>query len=139
MKILVIHGPNMSLLGKVSVNTKTRLTLDKLNRYLRREAQTLGVDLKIYQLCDEARILKTVSRNRNEVAGILINPGSLSRTVYSLLELLAIIKIPTVEVCLKEFPFSEEAFAESVLKDISRARFLGTGADPYLKGLNSLI
>jgi 3-dehydroquinate dehydratase-2 len=139
MIILVIHGPNMPLLGKVSVEQKTRLTLDKLNKHLRREAQTSGTELKIYQFYDEERILKTISRNRNDVAGILINPGALAGSAHSLRELLAILKIPTIEICLQDFPFSAETFADSVLKDVVSERFIGFGAEPYLKGLNALV
>ncbi|MCG2715022.1 MAG: type II 3-dehydroquinate dehydratase [Candidatus Marinimicrobia bacterium] len=139
MKILVIHSPNMPLLGKVSATTGTRLTLDKINRTLRKKAVDLGVELKIYQFYDEKRIIKTISRSRNEISGILINPGPLSRTAFSLRELLTILKIPTVEVCLAEYPFAGENFAQSALKDVVQARFLETGAEPYLLGLNALL
>lgn len=139
MKLLVIHGPNLPLLGKVSVKTGMRLTLDKLNKTLRREAQIAGVELKIYQLWDEARILKTISRNHNQVSGVLICPGALSRSATSLWELLGIVKIPVVEVCLEEFPFSAETFEQSVLKDVVMARFMGSGVEPYLMGLNELL
>lgn len=139
MKILVIHGPNLPLLGKVSVATGTRLTLDKLNKTLRREAQVAGVELKIYQFYDEARILKAISRNRNEVSGILICPGALARSAAGLRELLGILKIPAVEVCIEEFPFSVETFEQSVLKDVVVARFMGSGAEPFLMGLNALL
>jgi len=139
MKILVIHGPNMPLLGKVSVKTGTRLTLDKLNKTLRKEAAAAGVELKIFQFYDEERILKTISRNRNEISGILINPGPLAQTVFGLRELLGILKITVAEVYVKEFPFSEDSFSKSALKDVVTARFIGTGAKPYLQGLNSLL
>lgn len=139
MKILVIHGPNMPLLGKVSVKTSTRLTLDKLDKTIRKEAGIAGVELKIYQFYDEQRILKTISRTRNAISGILINPGPLAQTAFSLRELLAILDIPAVEICLKDFPFSEENFTKSVLRDVVTARFCGRGAEPYLLGLNSLL
>jgi len=139
MKILVIHGPNMPLLGKLSATTGTRLTLDRINRALRKTANELGVELKIYQFYDEKRIIKTISRSRNEISGILINPGPLSRTAFSLRELLTILKIPTAEVHLAEFPFTAENFAQSVLKDVVQARFLKTGVEPYLLGLKALL
>lgn len=129
----------MPLLGKVSMKTGTRLTLDKLNKTLRKEAAAAGVELKIFQFYDEERILKTVSRNRNEISGILINPGPLAQTVFSLRELLGILKTPVAEAYVEEFPFSEETFLKSVLKDIVSARFIGSGAEPYLQGLNSLL
>jgi len=139
MKILVIHGPNMPLLGKISANTKTRLTIDKINRTLRKTATELNIDLKILQFYDEEHIMKTISRSRKEFAGILINPGPLARTAYGIRELLEILKIPTAEIQLSEFPFSKENFDQSVLKDVVLARFIKTGVEPYLLGLNALL
>jgi len=138
MKILVIHGPNMPLLGKISSYTGTRLTLDKVNKAIRNKAKELEVELKIFQFYDEARIVKTVSRNRNEVSGLLINPCALANICYSLRELLAIIKIPTVEIYLSEFPFAKEIFENSVLKDIVLARLIEPGIEAYVKGLDIL-
>lgn len=138
MKVLVIHGPNSPLLGKVSVSTGTRLTLDKVNRALRREAKKLEVELKIFQIYDEARLIKIVCRNRTEVNGILINLGALSKSCYAFKELLEIIKLPVVEVHLEEFPFSEESFSDSILKDTTADRLIEPGLDAYLHGLHLL-
>jgi len=129
----------MPLLGKVTIKSGTRLTLDKLDKTIRKESATAGVELKIVQFYDEERMLKTVSRNRNEISGILINPGPLAPTAFSLRELLGILHIPTVEVCIEEFPFSSETFSRSVLKDVVSTRFIGPGVEPYLHGLNSLL
>lgn len=139
MKILVIHGPNMPLLGKVSMKSGTRLTLDKLDKAIRKEATAAGIEIKVFQFYNEERILKTISRNRKEISGILINPGPLARTAFGLRELLGMLKIPTAEVCIEEFPFSDETFSKSVIKDVVTARFIGAGAEPYLHGLNALL
>jgi len=129
----------MPLLGKVSTKSGTRLTLDKLDKTIRKEAATAGVELKIYQYYDEERMLKTISRSRHEISGILINPGPLAQTAFRLRELLGILQIPTAEVCIEEFPFSNETFFQSVLKDEVTTRFIGPGVEPYLHGLNSLL
>jgi len=139
MKIMLIHGPNLPLMGKVSVATGTRLTLDKVNKSLRKRAVELNLELKIFQLYSEEDILKTICRRRNEISGIIISPGALCRNAYSLRELLAILRIPTIEVHMQEFPFSEENFNQSVLKDIVKNRYWGCGVEPYLNGLNSFI
>ncbi|HCL00044.1 MAG TPA: hypothetical protein DHW42_08085 [Candidatus Marinimicrobia bacterium] len=138
MKILVIHGPNMPLLGKVSANTETRLTIDKINRSLRKAATELNIDLKILQFYDEEHIMKTISRSRKEIAGILINPGPLARTAYGTRELLAILQIPTAEVHMSEFPFSKENYDQSVLTDVVKFRYCRPGLEPYLNGLKDL-
>jgi 3-dehydroquinate dehydratase-2 len=120
------------------VSTGARLTLDKVNRALRREAKKLEIELKIFQIYDESRLIKTVSRNRTEVDGILINLGALSKNCYAFRELLEIIKLPVVEVHLKEFPFSKESFSDSVLKNTVTDRLIKPGLDAYLHGLSLL-
>ena len=128
----------MPLIGKISAKNGTRLTLDKINAGLRRKAKELGVEIKIFQFTDEARIVKTVSRSRNEILGVLIDPGALARTCFSLRELLAIIRIPTVEIYPEEIPFSYESFDNSVLKDAVQSRSIGPATSVYSEGLEML-
>lgn len=139
MKILVVHGPNLPYLGKLSAGTGTRLTLDKVNTALRRLARKSGFELKIFQLYSEEKILKTVARNRSDIDGLLISPGALALNCQALRELLAILKIKTVEVHLAEMPGSEESFTRSVLQEIAGARFLKPGLIAYQKGLQHFI
>ena len=93
MRILVLYGPNLNLMGLVSRHSGARLTLDKLNRALRREAQDLGVELKIYQLQSEAEASKLLQRGRTGWAGVLLVPGVWARTGYLLRETLEIIPL----------------------------------------------
>ena len=138
MKILVIHGPNMPLIGRISADTGNRLTLDKIDKALRKEANSLNVELKIYQFYDEAHIIKAVRANRNSCDGLLINPGPLALTCHSLKELLSIVQMPAVEICVKDLPFSNESFSKSVLKEIVASRVYDFGKEVYAKGLNIL-
>ncbi|MDD5541516.1 MAG: type II 3-dehydroquinate dehydratase [Candidatus Neomarinimicrobiota bacterium] len=139
MKILVVHGPNLPYLGKLSAGTGTRLTLDKVNTALRRLARKSGFELKIFQLYSEEKILKAIARNRSDIDGLLISPGALALNCQALRELLAILKIKTVEVHLTEMPGSEESFARSVLQEIAEERFLEPGLTAYQKGLQYFI
>lgn len=139
MKILVIHGPNLPFLGKISATNGSRLTLDKVNTSLRRMARTANVELKILQLYSEEKILKAVARNRSEIAGLLISPGALALTCYALKELLEILKIKTVEIYLTEMPGSDKCFTGSVLQKVTAGRFLEPGLNAYQKGLQYLI
>ncbi len=139
MKILILHGPNLPLLGKVSASQGTRLTLDKVNSALRRRANDLQCELQILQFYDEYRMVKTISTHRNACSGILISPGSLARQCYSIREVLAILALPTVEIQLAEFPFAEENFRNSVLTPVVQDRILLPGKEAYLQGLESLL
>ncbi|MFH1214404.1 MAG: type II 3-dehydroquinate dehydratase [Candidatus Neomarinimicrobiota bacterium] len=139
MKILVIHGPNLPFLGKLSAVTGTRLTLDKVNTALRRMAREAGVELKILQLYSEENMLKAVARNRGDISGLLISPGALALNCQALQELLAIFKMPVAEVHLAEMPLSGESFARSALREIASKRILAPGLSAYQQGLNYLI
>jgi 3-dehydroquinate dehydratase len=139
MKILVIHGPNLPFLGKISITNGTRLTLDKIDTALRRQARIKNVELKILQLYSEEKILKAVARNRTEINGLLISPGALARSCFALREMLGILKIKTVEVHLAEMPDAILSYEQSVLREIAAKRFLETGLTAYHMGLQYLI
>lgn len=138
MKLLVVHGPNLALLGKVSAHSGSRLTLDKINRQLRRRANELGVELKIFQGFDEGQIVKIVRRYRNDVAGVLFALGALSRSCFVLRELLAILQIPVVEVHLSEMPYARESYTRSALREVVTDQIYDPGAEVYITGLNRL-
>ena len=72
MKLLILHGPNMNLLGSFS---KDRNTLDKLNRQLRQIAQKANVEVKIYQTHNQSKYVTLLQRNRNKVDGMILNLG----------------------------------------------------------------
>lgn len=139
MKILVIHGPNLPFIGKISATTGTRLTLDKIDTKLRRLAREKNFELKIYQLYSEEKIVKTIARARQEIAGILIAPGALALNCPVLVELLAILGLPLVEVHLSEMPHATEVFQQSQLKLIAKERVLAAGGDAYEKGVKALL
>lgn len=139
MKILIIHGPNLPFLGKISVETGTRLTLDKINTNLRRQARELGAELKIHQLYSEEKIIKTVARSRREIEGILLAPGALARNCPVLIELLSVLKIPFVEIHLSEMPDSAVAYEQSQLQKLALKRIIAPGWEAYQQGLLALI
>ncbi|MBN2280589.1 MAG: type II 3-dehydroquinate dehydratase [Candidatus Marinimicrobia bacterium] len=139
MKILVIHGPHLSLLGKVSSLNKSKLTLDKVNRQLKRTAGEKGIELKIFQHFEEKAVLKSVLANRNDMNGIILNLGGMGRGFYALQEMLAIIHKPVVEVVLSEFPFSKESYAESAIKDVAAKRVIEEGLRAYEEALDFFI
>ena len=91
MKLLIIHGPNMNLLGSFS---KNRLTLDKLNRLIRQFAQKNDIDVKIYQTHNESKYINLLQRNRNKVDGMVLNLGPWHLDSNLINHTLSIIDIP---------------------------------------------
>ena len=101
-KILIIHGPNMNLLGHRTIETSPNITLDKLNRNLRRIAGKLELKLKIFQTQDEARAVTIVQRQRNKFCGLLLIPGPWQKSAYTLQDTLKLLSIPFVTISLGE-------------------------------------
>ena len=101
-KILVIHGPNMNLIGHRYKKNKSRVTLDKINRYLRKEAIKLKQELKIIQTNDEGNAVTILQRQRNKICGILLFPGAWQKSGYVLKDTLELLSIPFITISLGE-------------------------------------
>ena len=97
-KILVIHGPNMNLLGLKTRGDGGRITLDKLNRHLRKIARKTGLSLTIIQTNDECRAVNCLQRQRKKIKGILLFPGPWQSSGYVIKETLEIISTPCITV-----------------------------------------
>ena len=101
-KILVIHGPNMNLIGHRNKRNKSRITLDKINRCLRNEANKLKQELKIIQTNEEGKAATILYRQRNKIHGILLFPGPWQQSGYVLKDTLEILSIPFITISLRE-------------------------------------
>jgi 3-dehydroquinate dehydratase-2 len=100
MKILVLQGPNLNLIGVKSSQSGKRVTLDKINKMLRREVRNTEIELKIFQTHKIYMTISFLQRNRNTASGILIAPMAWAKYEYSLLETLDLIQLPVVQVLL---------------------------------------
>ena len=95
MNILILQGPNLNLLGLRSSKTENRLTLDKLNKGIKKHLKNKDVELKIYQTHKQFQAVNYLQRNRKWASGIIIIPTSWARNEYTLLETINILDIPT--------------------------------------------
>ena len=93
MKLLILHGPNMNLFGVRSAKEGKRLTLDKINRYIRRFIRDKNLDIKIIQTHSESKAVSYIQKNRTKFDGIIITPGPWDESAHILLDLLQIINI----------------------------------------------
>ena len=101
-KILVIHGPNMNLIGHRYKKNKTRFTLDKINRCLRKEAIKLKQEIRMIQTNDEGDAVTILQRQRNKTCGILLFPGAWQKSGYALKDTLELLSIPFITISLGE-------------------------------------
>ena len=100
--VLIIHGPNMNLLGHRNIEANPNITLDKLNRNLRKVAKSLDMKVKIIQTNDEIRAATTLQRQRNKTNGILFFPGPWQKSGYVLQDTLKLLSIPFVTISVGE-------------------------------------
>ena len=117
MKILVLQGPNLNLVGVKSAQTGKRITLDKINRSLRREVRNTEIELKIFQTHKIYMAISFLQRNRNTASGILIAPMAWAKYEFSLLETLELIQLPVVQVILEKTVDESQSILSSIAID----------------------
>ena len=102
MKILIIHGPNLNLLGLWSEEKGRNITLDKVNQHIRKYIRNKNITVKIMQTNDENKAVSYIQNNRKKIDGIIIVPGPWQYNAYVLSELLDLIKLPFITIIYKE-------------------------------------
>jgi 3-dehydroquinate dehydratase-2 len=139
-KILVIHGPNLNLLGTREPGIYGRLTLAKINQMLRAEAKKNKASLVIKQSNHEGQIVDLIGRaQKNKFQGILINPAAYTHTSVAVRDAIAACGLSVVEVHLSNI-YSREAFRhKSLISPVASGTILGFGARSYTLGLAALL
>ena len=139
MKIGVIHGPNLHLLGKREPEVYGHDSLSDVNAALERLAAELGATLEIMQSNHEGEIIDFVSDAAGRVGGFLINPGGLTHTSVVLRDALVGVERPFVEVHLSNTAGREPFRRSSFLSPVASGVVLGFGLQSYLLGLRGLV
>ena len=93
MKLLVLHGPNMNLFGIRSVQKNENITLDKINRHIRRYIRDKNIEIKIIQTHSEVKAVSYIQNNRNNFDGLILTPGPWNESGYILQDLLQLIQL----------------------------------------------
>jgi len=139
-KILVIHGPNLDLLGQREVNIYGQFTLEQINQKLQALAQNQNVTLEILQSNHEGVIVDTIGKaKQNQIGAILINPAAYTHTSIAIRDAIAAVKIPTVEVHLSNIYAREEFRHTSLIAPVCHGQVSGFGMNSYLLGLQAAI
>ncbi|MBZ4644728.1 MAG: 3-dehydroquinate dehydratase [Petroclostridium sp.] len=138
-KILVIHGPNLNLLGIREKGIYGTETFDSINDRIRQEAEKLGVQVDIFQSNHEGEIIDKIHAAMGVYGGIVINPGAYTHYSIAIRDAIKAVSIPTVEIHLSNVHAREEFRAKSVIAPVCVGQISGFGGDSYILGLNAVI
>jgi len=137
-KVLVIHGPNLNMLGKREPEIYGHQTLDEINDRLKSRAVDLGLDIETLQTNHEGEILDQIQQAEKAFDGVLINPAAYTHTSIAIRDALAMLKIPVVEIHLSNI-YKRESFRHtSMISDVVTAQISGFGPHGYLLALEGL-
>ncbi len=138
-KILVIHGPNLNLLGQREPKVYGKVTLKEINEGLKKIARQRKAGLVIKQSNHEGEIVDLIAGARKKFDAILINPAAYTHTSVAIRDAIAAAGIKTVEVHLSNIYAREEFRQKSLVSPVASGTILGFGAKSYYLGLEALL
>ena len=138
MKILVINGPNLNLLGELEPNIYGGNSLQSINEELAKKAAEMGHELTFFQSNGEGEIIDSLHAARLDCAGVILNAGAYTHYSYAIRDAIAAIKIPVIEVHLSNVDSREEFRSTSVIAPVCKGSIAGFGKYSYALALSAL-
>ena len=137
LRVLVIHGPNLNLLGEREPEIYGRIQLRDIDRELKRLGRELGLSVDSFQSNSEGAIVDRIQKARNRCDLLLINPGAYTHTSIAIRDALAAIAVPVIEVHLSNVYQRESFRHHSTIADLAVGRIMGFGAEGYYLALRA--
>ncbi len=139
-KILVVHGPNLNLLGQREKDIYGKATLEEINRLLKKAALAHTVEVEIFQSNHEGEIVDAIGKSKRDgFAAILINPAAYTHTSVAIRDAVLAVSLPTVEVHLSNIYAREDFRHKSLIAPVCVGQISGFGVNSYLLGLEAII
>ena len=137
-RILVIHGPNLNLLGEREPGIYGDVSFDKLNENIMAHAEKLGLECEIFQSNHEGAIIDKLHAARTEFFGVVLNAGAYTHYSYAISDAIKAIRIPCIEVHISNI-FARDAFrSHSVIAPVCKGSISGFGLQSYYLGITAL-
>lgn len=137
--ILVLHGPNLNLLGLREPGIYGSETLDNINRLLEQEAKVLGIKISVLQSNYEGVLVDAIHSAREQHQGIVINAGAYTHTSIAIRDAISGVNIPTVEVHLSNIYRREQFRHHSFIAPVAVGQISGFGSESYILGLKAIV
>lgn len=138
MKILVIHGPNLNMLGKREPAHYGMETMEDINRQMAEKGLQIGMALDFFQSNHEGRIVDTIQSAYGQYDGLIINPAAYTHTSLAIRDALLLLDIPVIEVHLSNIYKREPFRHHSVIADVVSGQITGFGGNGYLLAMDAV-
>ena len=139
MKLLIINGPNLNLIGRREVDVYGKENLDQIINWVSENIESSKVDLIWFQSNSEGYIIDKLHwAIDNQILGVIINPGAYTHYSYAIRDAISSIEIPTIEVHLSNIDERENFRKKSVIKDVCKKQIKGKGKEGYLEAIKIL-
>ena len=137
-KIMVIHGPNLNMLGKREPDIYGKDTLEEINSKLKKLGKKLGIDVDTFQSNYEGAIVEKIHEISGKYKGLIINPAAYTHTSIAIRDALLLLDMPVIEVHLSNIYKREPFRHKSMIADVATAQISGFGVHGYIMALEAI-
>ena len=137
-KIIIIHGPNINLIGEREIAIYGKETFDSINQQIYKHAKSINVECQIFQSNHEGAIIDKIHSSSKKYDGIILNAGALTHYSYAIRDAISGVLIPTIEVHCSNIYAREEFRHTSVIAPVCVGHISGFGKNSYMLALNGI-